>query len=86
MPYLYGGIETIKFHGFSFNANVKLAKISDAHHYDYQGSLKYTIDILGPVNPFFKIGYRNKEIYAKDGDDEMLLKYKGAFLEIGAKF
>ena len=86
LPYLYGGIETMKFYGFSFNANVKLAKISDAHHYDCQGSLKYTIDILGPVNPFLKVGYRYKELSAEDKDDKMVLKYKGAFLEIGAKF
>jgi len=86
LPYLYGSIETMKFFGFSFNVNAKYAKISSAHHYDYQGSLKYTIDIVGPVNPFVKIGYRNKELYAKDGGNEMLLKYKGAFVEIGAKF
>ena len=87
LPYLYGGIETIEFSGFSFNANVKLAKISDAHHYDYQFSLSYTADnMFDSINPFLKLGYRNKEVYAKDGDNEMLLKYKGAFLEIGAKF
>ena len=49
-------------------------------------ALKYTIDILGPVNPFIKAGYRYKEAYGVDGDNETLLKYKGAFLEIGAKF
>ena len=86
LPYLYGSIETMKFFGFSLNANVKYLKIGDFHHYDYQGGLKYTIDILGPVNPFLKIGYRYKEVFAKDKDDEMLLKYNGTFLEIGAKF
>ena len=86
LPYLYGSIETKKFFGVSFNLNAKYAKISDAHHYDYQASLKYTIDVLGPINPFFKVGYKTKEVYAKDGDKETLLKYKGAFLEIGAKF
>jgi len=86
LPYLYGSIETMKFFGFSFDANVKYLKISNVNHYDYQGSLKYTIDILGPVNPFLKIGYRYKELSGKDKNDKIVLKYEGAFLEIGGKF
>jgi len=86
LPYLYGHVETMHLFGFSAIANIKYAKVSDAHHYDYTGALKYTIDVPGPVNPFIKAGYRYKEVYAKSGDDETLLRYKGAFLEIGARF
>ncbi|AZV45845.1 hypothetical protein C3L23_00705 [Nautilia sp. PV-1] len=86
LPYLYGHIETMKVFGFSGIATVKWAKAGDNHHYDYIGAVKYTFDAPGPVNPFVKIGYRYKEAYGVDGDNETLLKYKGAFLEIGAKF
>ncbi|GAB6075007.1 TIGR04219 family outer membrane beta-barrel protein [Nautilia lithotrophica] len=86
LPYLYGHVETMKVFGFSLIGDIKWAKAGDNHHYDYQGALKYTIDVPGPVNPFVKVGYRYKEAYGVDGDNETLLKYKGAFLEIGAKF
>ncbi len=86
LPYLYGHVETMQFFGFSVLADVKWAKAGDNHHYDYSGALKYTIDIPGPVNPFVKLGYRYKEAYGVDGDNETKLEYKGAFLEIGAKF
>ena len=86
LPYLYAHVETINIFGFSLIGDVKWAKAGDNHHYDYQGAIKYTIDILGPVNPFIKAGYRYKEAYGVDGDNETLLKYKGAFLEIGAEF
>ncbi|ACM93648.1 hypothetical protein NAMH_0141 [Nautilia profundicola AmH] len=86
LPYLYGHVETMKIFGFSVIGDVKWAKAGDNHHYDYQGAVKYTIDVPGPVNPFIKLGYRYKEAYGVDGDNETLLKYKGAFLEIGAKF
>jgi len=86
LPYIYAHVETMKFFGVSFLADVKWAKVGDNHHYDYQGAVKYTIDIPGPVNPFIKAGYRYKEAYGVDGDNETLLKYKGAFIEIGAKF
>ena len=86
LPYLYGHVESAQIGGISLVANVKYAKVSTAHHYDYTGAIKYTIDIPGPVNPFIKAGYRYKEVYGKDGDNETLLRYKGAFLEIGAKF
>jgi len=87
LPYLYGGIETTKFSGFSFNANVKLSKVSKAHHYDYQFGLSYTIDnMFSSINPFIKLGYRYKEVYVKDENTEVVLKYQGTFLEIGGKF
>jgi outer membrane protein len=86
LPYVYAHVETMKFFGFSALADVKIAKLGDNHHYDYMGALKYTIDILGPVNPFIKVGYRYKEAFGVDGDNETKLKYTGAFLEIGAKF
>ncbi len=86
LPYLYGHVESMHIFGFSVLANVKWAKLGDNHHYDYSGALKYTIDILGPVNPFVKVGYRYKDAYGKDGDNETQIKYKGAFLEIGARF
>ena len=86
LPYLYGHIETMKIFGFSILADVKWAKAGDDHHYDYLAAVKYTIDALGPVNPFLKIGYRYKEAYGVDGDNTTKLKYKGAFAEIGAKF
>ncbi|WP_456480737.1 TIGR04219 family outer membrane beta-barrel protein [Nautilia sp.] len=86
LPYLYAHVETMKIFGVSFIGDVKWAKAGDNHHYDYQGAVKYTIDIPGPVNPFIKAGYRYKEAYGVDGNNETLLKYKGAFIEIGAKF
>ena len=86
LPYLYGHIETMKLFGFSAIANIKWAKAGDNHHYDNSFALKYTIDILGPINPFIKVGYRYKEAYGVDGDNETLLKYKGVFAEMGAKF
>ena len=72
--------------GFSIISNGKYAKAKDAHHYDYTGAFKYTIDVPGPVNPFIKAGYRYKEVYTKSVKNATLLTYKGAFLEIGAKF
>jgi outer membrane protein len=86
LPYLYAHVETMKLFGVSVIADVKWAKVGDNHHYDYQGALKYTIDVPGPVNPFIKAGYRYKEAYGVDGDYETMVKYKGLFLEIGAKF
>ncbi|NPA11796.1 MAG: TIGR04219 family outer membrane beta-barrel protein [Epsilonproteobacteria bacterium] len=86
LPYLYGHAETMQFYGFSAIGNLKWLKVGDYHHYDYSVALKYTIDIVGPVNPFIKAGYRYKEIYGKDDGTEVELKYDGAFLEIGAKF
>jgi len=86
LPYLYAHVETMHLFGFSVLANVKYAKMGDNHHYDYTGALKYTIDILGPVNPFIKVGYRYKDAQGKDGDNITQIKYKGIFAEIGAKF
>jgi len=86
LPYLYAHAETMQVFGFSALADIKYAKAGDNHHYDYQGAVKYTIDIPGPVNPFVKAGYRYKEAYGVDGDNETLLKFKGLFVEIGAKF
>jgi outer membrane protein len=86
LPYLYAHVETMHIFGFSAIADVKWAKAGDNHHYDYQGAIKYTIDVLGPVNPFVKLGYRYKDVYGVDGDNETKLTYKGAFLEVGAKF
>jgi len=86
LPYLYASVETMKFFGFSALGYAKVAKAGDDHHYEYMGALKYTIDIFGPVNPFIKVGYKYKEAYGVDGNDETKLQYKGVFAEIGAKF
>jgi outer membrane protein len=86
LPYLYANIETMSLFGFSALGYVKWAKAGDNHHYEYLGALKYTIDIFGPVNPFIKVGYKYKEAYGVDGDNETKLKYEGVFAEIGAKF
>ena len=86
LPYLYASVETMKFFGFSALGYAKVAKAGDDHHYEYMGALKYTIDIFGPVNPFIKVGYKYKEAYGVDGDNETKLQYKGVFAEIGAKF
>jgi outer membrane protein len=86
LPYLYGHIETMQLFGLSFLGNVKWAEMGDSHHYDYSGAVKYTIDIVGPVNPFIKVGYRYKDLKGTDGDTTTVLKYQGAYAEIGAKF
>jgi len=86
LPYVYGHIETMQIFGFSGIGNIKFAKVGENHHYDYLGAIKYTIDVSGPINPFIKLGYRYKEVYGVDGNNKTKLKYKGAFLEIGAKF
>jgi len=86
LPYVYGSVETMKLFGFSALGYAKWAKAGDNHHYEYMGALKYTIDIFGPVNPFIKVGYKYKEAYGVDGDNETKLQYKGVFAEIGAKF
>ena len=86
LPYLYGSVETMKFFGFSLLGYAKWAQAGDNHHYEYMGALKYTIDIPGPVNPFIKVGYKYKDAYGVDGNNETKLQYKGAFAEIGAKF
>jgi len=87
LPYLYGHLESMQFFGFSVIGNAKVAKVGDKHHYDLIGALKYTIDIPGPVNPFVKVGYRYKEAYYEDENDNITtLNFSGGFLEIGAKF
>jgi len=86
LPYVYGNVETMKLFGFSALGYVKWAKAGENHHYEYLAALKYTIDVVGPVNPFIKVGYKYKEAYGVDGNDKTKLQYKGAFLEIGAKF
>ena len=86
LPYVYGSLETIPFYGFSLLGYAKVAKLGDNHHYEYMGAVKYTFDIFGPVNPFIKVGYKYKEAYGVDGDNETKLQYEGAFAEIGAKF
>jgi len=85
LPYIYGRLESASIFGFSFIGNAKIAKVGNNHHYDFLGAVKYTVDITGPVNPFVKLGYRFKEAQA-DKDGITKLNYKGAFLEIGAKF
>jgi outer membrane protein len=86
LPYLYLNFESMSIENYSILATIKWIDIQDAHHYDLIGAIKYTFDIYGPINPFVKLGYKYKEAYAKDGDDETKLIYKGIFLEIGAKF
>ena len=86
LPYLYGHLESMEVFGFSLLADVKWAKAGDNHHYDYLGAVKYTFDIPGPINPFIKVGYRYKDVFGVDGDNETKIKYKGAFAEIGARF
>ena len=86
LPYLYLHLQSMRFFNVSLSADAKYAKIGDYHHYDYQGALQYTIDITGPVNPFVKLGYRYKDVYGEDGSYQTSIKYKGAYLEIGAEF
>ncbi|WP_456488856.1 TIGR04219 family outer membrane beta-barrel protein [Caminibacter pacificus] len=87
LPYLYGSLNTVKLHGFSFVGIAKVAKIGDKHHYDFSGGIKYSINLKNIIEPFVKIGYKYKEAYYKDSNDNTTkLSYKGAFLEIGAKF
>ncbi len=82
LAYLYGKIETLKLYGVSLVGSLKWAKTGDNHHYDYLGAIKYSM----PVNAFFKAGYRYKDIFGVDGDNETKLTYKGIFLEIGVEF
>jgi len=86
LPYLYGHIETMQMFGVSVIGNIKWASMGDSHHYDYMGAVKYTMDILGPVNPFIKVGYRYKNLKGTDGDTTTELKYQGLFAEVGAKW
>ncbi len=87
LPYLYGRLESAQIYGFSVLAHAKLAQVGDKHHYDLLGAVKYTIDIPGPVNPFIKAGYKYKEAYYEDDNDNVTtLNFRGAFLEIGVKF
>jgi outer membrane protein len=86
LPYLYAHLETMHLFGFSVLGNVKWARAGDNHHYDYIGAVKYTIDVPGPVNGFVKAGYRYKEAYGVDGDNETKLQYRGPFMEAGVRF
>jgi len=86
LPYVYAHAESMQIHNFSVLGSIKFASLGDNHHYDYLGAVKYTFDIVGPVNPFVKIGYRYKEAYGEDGDNKTKIEYKGFFLEAGAKF
>ena len=86
LPYLYAHVETMKVFGVSVLGDIKWGKLGDNHHYDYNGAVKYTFDIVGPVNPFVKVGYRYKEAYGVDGDNETEIKYEGAYAEVGARF
>ena len=86
LPYVYGHLESMKIFGFSILADIKWAKAGDNHHYDYLGAVKYTINMSGPINPFIKVGYKYKDVFGVDGDNETKIKYKGAFAEIGVKF
>ncbi|NPA11923.1 MAG: TIGR04219 family outer membrane beta-barrel protein [Epsilonproteobacteria bacterium] len=86
LPYIYAHVDTMSIEGISVVADIKYAKLGDNHHYDYMGAIRYTFDIAGPVNPFVKAGYRYKEAYGVDGDNETKLTYKGIFLELGAQF
>ena len=76
----------MKIFNTSLYGSIKWAKAGDNHHYDYDGGIKYTIDIPGPVNPEIKAGYRYKEAYGVDGDNETKLEYKGFYLELDASF
>jgi len=86
LPYLYAHAESMQFFGFSALADIKFAQLGDNYHHEYLGAIKYTIDIVGPINPFVKLGYKYKEAYGEDGDNETKIEYKGFFLEVGAKF
>ena len=86
LPYIYGEIQTNSIFGVSLYGDVKWAKAGDDHHYDYNGGIKYTINIPGPINPSIKLGYRYKEAYGVDGNNETKLRYKGFYLTISASF
>jgi outer membrane protein len=86
LPYLYAHLESMQFFGFSAIGDIKFASLGDNYHHEYMGAVKYTIDIIGPVNPYIKLGYKLKEAYGKDGKNETKIDYRGLFLEAGAKF
>jgi outer membrane protein len=86
LPYGYGSIETPKYNNFSFKTDLKLAKLGEKHYYDVLGAIKYSKK-FGIIEPFVKAGYKYKETYYNDENDNTTkLVYKGLFLEIGAKF
>jgi outer membrane protein len=86
LPYLYGSVETLKIKDFSFEVDGKLAKVGEKHYYDVLGAVKYAKK-FGIIEPFVKAGYKYKETYYNDENDNTTkLVYKGLFLEIGAKF
>ena len=85
IPYLYGRVETPTIMGFSAEAQGKYIDVDTAHYYDYQGAIKYHLPIP-VVDITLSAGYKTQEIYGEDGDNKSLIKFDGAYLEVGARW
>jgi len=86
LPYLYGEFEKEIVKNLLFLANAKIVAMGDKHHYDVLGAFRYNINFKY-LSPFVKLGYKYKEAYYKDENDNTTkLSYEGIFFEIGAKF
>jgi len=85
VPYLYGRVETPTLWGISVEAQAKYLEVSTAFYHDYQAGIKYHLP-TPVVDVYFSTGYKQQEIYGKDGDDETDIKFSGAYAEVGAKW
>ena len=86
LPYLYGGIETMKFFGFSAVGTAKYAKWGDSYHWDLDGGIKYTFNLPGFGTGAVKGGYRIKDIKWVKGNDSSHIKFSGPYAEISLSF
>jgi len=85
IPYLYGRVETPTLLGFSVEAQAKYVDVTDAYYHDYQAALKYHLP-TPIIDVSLTVGYKQQEIYGKDGDNETDMKFEGAYAELGARW
>jgi len=85
IPYLYGRLATPTIGGFSVEAQAKYIDVGTAYYHDYQGAVKYHLPIP-VIDVTLSAGFKTQEIYGEDGDNSTLIKFKGGYAEVGARW
>ena len=85
IPYLYARVETPTIMGFSVEAQAKYIDVDTAHYYDYQGAIKYHLP-TPVIDISLTAGLKTQEIYGEDGSDSSMIKFEGAYAELGARW
>lgn len=86
LPYLYARMESMSLFGISVEGSARyISDGGDNYYEDFNGGVKYHLP-LPILDISLKAGYRHQEVQGVDGDDKTIMKFDGAFAEVGVKF